>query len=192
MRIQWPFLLLAALVFAGCEETVVSQYVPVPLPVQPAPPTMFTVVGTGATPEQARQDAIDKLVHKVILPPTEPKTAPPAEFVEALIRGYNVKSTEKTLTGTYYVTLQLTVNQVGTNFQELYEKSALQEKETVLLKDKVEDEKAHRQIAEEKQKAAEKAREADTKANTERILQLEQELDRLSHEAKRPEPTKGN
>ena len=189
MRIEWPLLLVAALVFAGCEETVVSKYVPVPLPVQPAVVTTLTVIGTGATPEQARQDAIDKLVHKVILPPTEPKSAPPAEFVAALIRGYNIKSTEKTLAGTYYVTLELTVSQLGTNFQELYEKAALEDKESALCKDKVDDERAHRQIAEEKEKAAEKARETDKKTYTDRILQLEQELDRLNRESKNPPPS---
>jgi len=184
MRIQIPLLLVAALVFAGCEPNVVSPYVPVPLPVQPATATVLTVIGNGATPEQARQDAIDKLVHKVILPPTEPKSEPPAAFVEALIRGYNIKSTEKTLTKRFYVTLELPISQLGANFQELYEKSALENKESTLCKDKVDDEKAHRQIAEEKLKAAENAREADKKSYTERILQLEQELDRLNREAK--------
>ena len=188
MRSQLFSLFLAVFFFAGCgQPTVVSKYVPVPLPVQPSPATMFTVIGTGTTPEQARQDAINKLVHNVILPPTEPKSAPQDEFIEALIRGYNLKSTEKTLTGTYYVTLQLTVSQLGTNFQELYQQAALLDKENVLLKDKVEDERAHRGIAEEKEKAAEKARDADKKSYTDRILQLEQELDRLNHESKKPE-----
>ncbi len=186
MRIQFPLLLIAALVFSGCEPTVVSHYVPVPLPVQPATATTLIVIGTGATPEQARQDAIDKLVHKAILPRTEPKSEPPTEFVEALIRGYNIKSTEKTLTGTYYVTLELPLSQLGANFQELYEKTALENRESVLCKDKVDDEKAHRLIAEEKLKAAETARAADKKTYTDRILQLEQELDRLNREAKPP------
>ena len=92
------------------------------------------------------------------------------------------------LTGRYFVTLELAVSQLGANFQELYEKCALQDKESVLCKDKADDEKAHRLIVEEKLKAAENARAADKKSYTDRLLQLEQELDRLNREAKPSAP----
>jgi hypothetical protein len=177
MKSLFVVIALAGLALGGCQVAPPSKFVLVPLPAEPLPPTTIAVIGTGDTPEAAREAAINQLAHRVILPRSEPEKTPPAEFVAALIRGYNIKSTERDLVGRYYVTLELPVTQLGANFQELF----LYKQESDLYKKQLENEKKLRELAEQRNQDTTKSTEEQNKIFTTRILALEAEIDTLKH-----------
>ena len=171
--------LVAAILLAGCQPDVVSKYMPVAVPIRLSPATTLTVVGTGNTAEEARRAAIDRLVEEVILPPSEPHKERPAEFVESMIRGYNVASARKDIIGKYYVVVELSVNQLGLNYQELYHRCKVGDKEiTILLRD-ADNERQLRELAEHRAATAVRQLEAEQKLYTKRLMDLQTELEAL-------------
>lgn len=112
------FAIVAALLFciAGCQPRVNKAF-PVPLPLEPAPAQSVVVVGEGSTADEARRAAMERLVREVLLPGGPEEVLP---FIESMIRGYDVVSTERDLFGRYYVTVELTMEQLAQNYQELY------------------------------------------------------------------------
>ena len=179
---------LALVALVGCQPRVVSPLVPLPLPIEPAPSTKLTIVGTGETLEQAREVAINQMVHQVIMPPAEPEDAPTAEFVDSLIRGYNVAQVAQDFLGKYYVTVELTISQLGVNYQELYHKCQLHKRETELLKTDIDTETKRRQLSELKEEEARKAFDAERKSYEERLTALQARIDELSGRNNRPSP----
>jgi outer membrane murein-binding lipoprotein Lpp len=141
---------LAGALAAGCQTKPVSQWVPVPLPVERAPSTRLTVVGVGETADEAREQAIAHMVHQVILPPSEPAEAPTARFVDSLIRGYDVASVTRDFLGRYYVTVELTISQLGINYQELYSKCSIMEDELKALREDIRTEERLSELAEQR------------------------------------------
>lgn len=168
-------LLIAVSVVAlsGCQTKPPTSWVPVPLPLEPTPSTKLTVVGTGKTAEEAREAAIQQMVHQVILPPSEPESAPTAEFVAHMIRGYNVTGATRDFLGTYYVTVELTINQLGINYQELYSQRELCRQEATALKQDIEAERKLRQVAEERERGARQDLEQDRAGYENRMLELQ-------------------
>jgi len=173
----------ALAVLAGCQPNVVSPLVPLPLPVEPMPTTKLTIIGTGATAEAARTAAIDQLVHQVILPPSEPSQAPTADFVRSMIRGYNVAGVAQDFRGTYYVTVELTISQLGVNYQELYYSRELVKKELELCKQDAQNEADQHKLAVEREQAARRAFEEQRQAYEDRLLALQAEIEKLKKEA---------
>lgn len=171
--------LAAATALAGCQPDVVSKYMPVAVPIRLSPATTLTVVGTGNTAEEARQAAIDRLVNEVILPPSEPRKEQPAEFVESMIRGYNVVSSQKDIMGKYYVAVELSVSQLGLNYQELYHRDKARYKEVTILRSESDNERQLRELAEHRADTAARQLEAEQKLFTKRLLDLQTELDAL-------------
>ncbi|MBN2584472.1 MAG: hypothetical protein JXL80_15530 [Planctomycetes bacterium] len=181
---------MAAALTAGCQPEVVSKYMPVAVPIRLSPATTLTVVGTGDTAEEARQAAINRLVYEVILPPSESgvQTEHVAEFVESMIRGYNVVSTQKDIIGTYYVTIELSVSQLGLNYQELYHRCGLREDEMEVLKKDVEADEQLRIIAEQRAVTAERQLESEKRLYTKRLMEMQAQLDALKKSGAAPEP----
>jgi len=179
MRSMLLAAVVAATLAAGCQPEVVSKYVPVAVPIRLSPATTLTVVGTGGTAEAARQAAVARLVNEVILPPSETQTETTVEFVESMIRGYNVVSTQQDIVGTYYVTIELSVNQLGLNYQELYHRCKLKESEIAVLESKAAGDEQRRQMADERAATAERQLEAEKRLYTKRLMELQTELDAL-------------
>jgi hypothetical protein len=178
-----------ALLIGGCQTKPPSKWVPVPLPMELAPSTKLTVVGTGATAEEAREAAINQMVHQVILPPSEPEDAPTADFVESLIRGYNVAGVAQDFLGKYYVTIELTISQLGINYQELYHICGMHQKEIEALKKDILSEEQLRKLAEQRAERANERLDQDRKTYENRMLELqaqkkldEQRIDDLSQQ----------
>jgi len=180
--------LTAAIVLTGCQPDVVSKYMPVAVPIRLSPATTLTVVGTGNTAEEARQAAIDRLVSEVILPPSEPRKEQPAEFVGGMIRGYNVASSQKDIMGKYYVAVELSVSQLGLNYQELYHRCKVGDKEAVILRREADNEHQLRELAEHRAATAVRQLEAEQKLFTKRLMDLQTELEALkSKQEKQPD-----
>ena len=116
LRSATILLIADAALAAGCQPKV-NRHFPVPLPLQAAPAESVIVVGEGPTAEEARQRAMERLVREILLPGGPEEVLP---FIESMIRGYNVVSTERDLFGRYYVTIELTMAQLAINYQELY------------------------------------------------------------------------
>jgi hypothetical protein len=171
--------LAVALVLAGCQTDVVSPLMPLPLPVEPMPTTKLTVVAIGDTAEAARQEAINQLVRQVILPPTTPEQAPTDEFVRSMIRGYNVARIAQDFRGKYYVTIELTISQLGLNYQELYHVNELARKQVDFSRKDADNEEQQRKMAEAEQQALHGKLEAQRLEYEKRILALTAELEKL-------------
>lgn len=166
---------VAAALAGGCQTKPPSDWIPVPLPLEPAPSTKLVVVGTGDTAEAAREAAISQMVHQVILPPSEPENAPTAEFVQSMIRGYNVAGVSRDFLGKYYVTIELTLSQLGINYQELYHSCQTGKREMEVLRKDVEADAQLRQIAEERAQRAAEQLATDRKTFEDRMLKLQGE-----------------
>jgi hypothetical protein len=180
-------LMAAAVLTAGCQSNVVSPLVPLPLPVEPMPSTKLVIVGTGETAEAAREAAINQLVHQVILPPSEPESVPTAEFVASMIRGYNVAGVAQDFLGKYYVTVELTISQLGVNYQELYHANRLVKRELELRKADAQNEKQLRELAQEREQAARTELESQRRQYESRILALTEELEKLKKQQPKAE-----
>ncbi len=127
--------LLAAAMLGGCQPRV-SKVLPVPLPLHSAPAQSVVVVGVGPTEEEARQRAMHRLVHEILLPGSREDKLP---FIESMIRGYNVVSTDKSLFGQHYgVTIELTMPQLAQNYQELHGQCELQGEQIAELRERAE------------------------------------------------------
>jgi len=179
MTRTWPVVILLAVALLGCQSKPVATWMPVPVPLTPLPSTKLTIIGTGETPEAAREAAIQQMVHQVILPPSEPENAPTAEFVDSMIRGYDVAGVARDFLGKYYVTVELTISQLGINYQELYHMSQTYKKEAEVLKRDVQAERELRELAEQRQKRAQAALKDERKAFKQRELELQSEIERL-------------
>ncbi len=173
--------LVAATALAGCQPDVVSKYMPVAVPIRLSPATTLIVVGTGNTAEEARQAAIDPLINEVILPPSEPRKEQPAEFAESMIRGYNVVSSQKDIMGKYYVAVELSVCQLGLNYQELYYRDKARDREVTILRSKSDNERQLRELAEHRAVTIVRQLEAEQKLFAKRLLDLQTELDALKN-----------
>ncbi len=164
---------MAAASLAGCQVKPPSDYLPVPIPMALQPSSSLTVVGTGDTAEAAREAALQQLAREVILPPTEPENAPTAEFVQNMIRGYNVTSVTRDFLGKYYVTVELTLRQLGINYQELYHVCRTHEQEIEALRKDAASEEHLRQLAEDRAKRAAEQLAAERKTFEDRMLGLQ-------------------
>jgi len=180
MMMRWLMCAVAALaVGVGCQPTVPSPLVPLPLPLEPMPTTKLTIVGTGDTAEQAREAAIDQLVRQVILPPSEPSQAPTPEFVRSLIRGYNIAGVAQDFLGKYYVTVELTISQLGINYQELYYSQELLKRELELAKQGSQNESEQLRLAREREQAARQRCDQQRAEYEKRLLDLTTEVEKL-------------
>jgi uncharacterized coiled-coil protein SlyX len=164
---------LVMLVLGGCQTKPPTTWMPLPLPLELAPSTKLTIVGKGATAEAARQAGIEQLVRQVILPATDPASAPTAEFVANMIRGYNVSDVTRDFLGDYYVTVELTISQLGINYQELYHAAGMARKETAVLSRDIENERELRGLADEKARRAADSAAEERKTFNDRILKLQ-------------------
>jgi len=179
MTRTWPVVILLAVVACGCQSKPVATWMPVPVPLTPLPSTKLTVIGTGETAEAARAAAVEQMVHQVILPPSEPENAPTAEFVASMIRGYDVAGVARDFLGKYYVTIELSISQLGINYQELYHVSQTHKKEADVLKKDIKHHCELRELAEQRQQRAEAALDDERKAFKQRELELQSEIERL-------------
>jgi hypothetical protein len=164
---------VAATALAGCQVKPPSDYLPVPLPMALQPSSSLTVVGTGDTAEAAREAALQQLAREVILPSSEPENAPTAEFVQNMIRGYDVTSVTRDFLGKYYVTVELTLRQLGTNYQELYHVCRTHAQESEALRKDAASEENLRRLAEERATRAAEQLAAERKAFEDRMLVLQ-------------------
>lgn len=164
---------VAAVLLAGCQTKPVSTWVPFPLPLEPIPSTKLTVVGKADTADEARAAAIQQIIHQVILPPSEPENAPTSEFVESMIRGYNVSGVAKDFLGKYYVTVEMSINQLGINYQELYHRSEIRKKEGDVLRSDVRNERQLRELAEQREALAKKTFDDSRRLYEKRTLDLQ-------------------
>lgn len=164
---------VAAAALAGCQVKPPSDYIPVPLPMVLAPSSKVTVVGKGDSAEAAREAAIAQMVHEVILPPSEPKDVPTAEFVRSLIRGYNVTSVTRDFLGKHYVTIELSISQLGINYQELYHLCETHQQENEALRKDATSEECLRKIAEERAQQAADRLAVERQSFEDRMLELQ-------------------
>lgn len=172
-RFPWFAVLVMLVAAGGCQNKPPATWIPLPLPLEMAPTTKLTIVGKGATAEAARQAAVEQLVRQVILPPTEPENAPTAEFVENMIRGYNVSDVTRDFLGDYYVTVELTIAQLGINYQELYHTARVAQKEAAVLSREIENQRALRRLADEKTQRAATSATEERKRFNDRLLELQ-------------------
>jgi len=179
MNRRWSLVILAAVLLGGCQSKPVSKWMPVPVPLTPLPSTKLTIIGTGETAEAAREAAVEQMVHQVILPPSEPESAPTAEFVSSMIRGYDVAGVAQDFLGKYYVTVELTISQLGINYQELYHVAQTYKKEVDVLKKDIESHRQLRELAEQRELRTKGTLEDERKAFKQRELELQSEIERL-------------
>ncbi len=181
----WPAMLAGVLV-AGCQPKVVSPLVPLPLPIESAPSTKLTVVGTGETAEKAREAALEQMVRQVILPPTEPENAPSPEFVASMIRGHNVASVAQDFRKRYYVTVELTISQLGINYQEMYHAAQLHKQECRALRKDAENEEKLRRLVEQRAEKAEEALAEARRRYEDRLLELKARIEKFEARTETP------
>jgi len=179
MNRTWPVVILLAVLLVGCQSKPVATWMPVPVPLTPLPSTKLTVIGTGETAEAARDAAVQQMVHQVILPPSEPENAPTCEFVESMIRGYDVAGVAQDFLGKYYVTVELSISQLGINYQELYHVAQTYKKEVEILERDVQADRQLRELAEQREQRAKATLEDERKAFKQRELALQSEIERL-------------
>lgn len=181
IRTLVPALLVGLLVAApGCQPKVVHKYVPVPLPLAPSPARTLTVVGTGDTAEEAREAAMHRLVHQVILLEAEPENEPASGFVESMIRGYNIVDTETDLLGDYYVTIELPISQLGVNYQELYNRCQLYRSELETTGERRADAQRLRELEAERHQGTEEVLKARNEKLLRQVMALQQRIDELT------------